>query len=170
MTCGWNKMRNCKGWVPQGKIGHHDLKWFKYKQVSQSALCRAVQGGFLAWVAQFHAVLHPASRACHPHIMQMTQEGDFIGDFGWQMTYVIWNVIRTLSAGRYVVCMTSAGMYVIRMSSAGTYVIHTSSAEFLMVSMDLNYFSTVTGTGYWMEFVATMLSCFISGSCKWFAT
>ena len=75
-----------------------------------------------------------------------------------------------LSAGRYVIWTSSAGMYVIRMSSAGTYVICTSSAELLMVSMDLNYLSTVTGTGYWMEFVATMLSCFISGSCKWFAT
>ena len=44
--------------------------------------------------------------------------------------------------------MSSAGMYVIRTLSAGTYVIHTSSAELLMVSMDLNYLSTVTGTGY----------------------
>ena len=35
-------------------------------------------------------------------------------------------------------------------------------------AVDHNYLSTVTGTGYWMEFVATMLSCFISGSCKWF--
>ena len=28
---------------------------------------------------------------------------------------------------------------------------------------------TVTGICYWMEFVAGMLNCFISGSCKWFA-
>ena len=34
------------------------------------------------------------------------------------------------------------------MSSAGTYVIRTSSAELLMVSVDLNYLSTVTETGY----------------------
>ena len=54
----------------------------------------------------------------------------------------------TLSAGRYVICMSSAGMYVICTSSAGTYVIHTSSAELLMVSVDLNYLSTVTETGY----------------------
>ena len=70
--------------------------------------------------------------------------------FGWQMTYGIQNIIRTSSTGMYVIC--------------------TSSAELHMVSMDLNYLSTMTETGYWMEFVATMLSCFISGSCKWFAT
>ena len=61
---------------------------------------------------------------------------------------------------------SSAGVHVIRMSSAGMYVIRTSSAALLMVSIDLNYLSTVTGTGYLMEFVARMLSCFISGSCK----
>ena len=83
---------------------------------------------------------------------------------GWHMSS------GTSSAGRYVIRTSSTGMYVIRMLSAGTYVIRTSSAELLMVSMDLNYLSTVTGTGCWMEFFATMLSCFISGSCKWFAT
>ena len=62
----------------------------------------------------------------------------------------------------------SAGVHVIRMLSAGMYVIHMSSAALLMVSVDLNYLSTVTETGYWMEFVTRMLSCFISGSCKWF--
>ena len=46
--------------------------------------------------------------------------------FGWQMTYVI--------------CM----------SSTGTYVVRTLSAALLMVSADLNYLSTVTGTGYWL--------------------
>ena len=55
-----------------------------------------------------------------------------------------------------------------RISSACTHVIHTSSAALLLVSVGLNYLSTVTGTGYWMEFVARMLSSFISGSCKWF--
>ena len=91
--------------------------------------------------------------------MWMTREWDFIGDFSWQMTYVI----RTLSAGGYIIHTSSAGMYVICTSSAGTYVIHMSSAELLMVSMDLNYLSTLTGSGYWMEFVTRMLSCFISG-------
>ena len=44
--------------------------------------------------------------------------------------------------------MSSTGMHVIRMSSAGMYVIRTLSAALLMVSVDLNYLSTVTGTGY----------------------
>ena len=43
---------------------------------------------------------------------------------------------------------SSAGMHVIRMLSAGMYVIRTSSAALLMVSVDLNYLSAVTGTGY----------------------
>ena len=43
---------------------------------------------------------------------------------------------------------SSAGVHIIRMSSAGMYVIRTSSAALLMVSVDLNYLSTVTGTGY----------------------
>ena len=59
--------------------------------------------------------------------------------------------------------------HIVRTSSAGMYVIRTSSAALLMVSVDLNYLSTVTGTGYWMEFVTRILSCFISGSYKWFA-
>ena len=45
-------------------------------------------------------------------------------------------------------CTSSAGMHVIRMLSAGMYVIRTSSAALLMVSIDLNYLSTMTGTGY----------------------
>ena len=53
-------------------------------------------------------------------------------------------------------------------SSTCTHVIHTSSAALLMVSVDLNYLSTLTGSGYWMEFVTRMLSRFISGSYKWF--
>ena len=35
-----------------------------------------------------------------------------------------------------------------RMSSTGMYVIRMSSAELLMVNVDLNYLSTVIGTGY----------------------
>ena len=38
--------------------------------------------------------------------------------------------------------------HIVRTSSAGMYVIHMSSAALLMVSVDLNYLSTVTGTGY----------------------
>ena len=37
-------------------------------------------------------------------------------------------------------------------------------------AVDHNYLSTLTGTGYWIEFVTRILSCFISGSCKWFVT
>ena len=44
-------------------------------------------------------------------------------------------------------------LYVIRMSSAGWYIIHTSSAALLMVTIVLNYLSTMTGIGYWIEFV-----------------
>ena len=58
------------------------------------------------------------------------------------------HVVCTSSSGGYVICMSSAGMYVIHTSSAGTYVICTSSAELLMVSVDHNYLSTATGTGY----------------------
>ena len=68
-----------------------------------------------------------------------------------------------------IVCMSSACHPQPCTSSAGVYVICMSSAALLMVSVDLNYLSTVTGTGYWMEFVTRMLSCFISGSYKWFA-
>ena len=67
------------------------------------------------------------------------------------MQYYTWchlNVVRTSSRDTNVIRMSSAGMYVIHMSSAGTYVICTSSAEFLMVSVDLNFLSTVTGTDY----------------------
>ena len=48
------------------------------------------------------------------------------------------DVMRTSSVGGYIICMLSAG----------GYVIHMSSAALLMVTVDLNYLSTVTGTGY----------------------
>ena len=48
------------------------------------------------------------------------------------------DIVHTLSAGGYVICMSSAGGYIIRMLSAAL----------LMVTMDLNYLSTLTGTGY----------------------
>ena len=87
--------------------------------------------------------------------------------------------MRMLSALRLHIihmCMSSAHCphaHIVCMSSVPecrlhTHVICTSSAELLMVSVDLNYLSTLTGSGYWMEFVTAMLSCFISGSYKWF--
>ena len=57
-------------------------------------------------------------------------------------------VICTSSADTHVIHMSSTGVYIIHTLSAGTYVIHTSSAELIMVSVDLNYLSTVRGTGY----------------------
>ena len=78
--------------------------------------------------------------------VQTTREWDFIGDFSWRMTYVVWtssachpHIVCTSSAGRYIICTLSTGMYVICTLSAGTYVIDTSSAELLVVSMNLNY-------------------------------
>ena len=78
------------------------------------------------------------------------------------------HVIRMSSA--HVVCMCTSSAHVICMCTSSTWahVIRMSSAALLMVSVDLNYLSTLTGSGYWMEFVARMLSCFISGSYKWF--
>ena len=46
--------------------------------------------------------------------MQMTREWDFIGDFGWWMTYVV----HTLSAGRYVIQTLSAHRPQVGTSSA----------------------------------------------------
>ena len=46
----------------------------------------------------------------------------------------------------HVICMLSACHP--DTSSAHTHIIHTSSAALLMVSMDLNYLSTLTGSGY----------------------
>ena len=47
-----------------------------------------------------------------------------------------------------VICMSSAHRLQVCTSSAGVYVICMSSAALLMVSIDLNYLSTLTGTGY----------------------
>ena len=67
-----------------------------------------------------------------------------------------------------VTCMSSAHRLHMCTHHLHMHVVCMSSAALLMVSVDLNYLSTLTGTGYWMEFVARMLSCFISESCKWF--
>ena len=98
----------------------------------------------LAWVAQFYAVLHPASHACRLHI------------------------ICTCHLHVHVICTCHLHVHIIHMHTCHPHVIRMSSAALLMVSVDLNYLSTLTGTGYWMEFVARMLSYFISGSYKWF--
>ena len=50
----------------------------------------------------------------HADNVRMTREWDFIGDFGWWMTYVI----RTLSAHRLQACMLSAHSPQTCMSSA----------------------------------------------------
>ena len=96
------------------------------------------------------------------------------------MQYYTWrhmHVVRTCHPHLHIVrtCTLSTPachphLHVVHtcMLSAHAHVIRTSSAALLMVSMDLNYLSTLTGSGYWMEFVARMLSCFISGSYKWF--
>ena len=97
----------------------------------------------LAWVAEFHAVLHLVSCACHPHA---------------DVVYMRMLSAHTCHLHVHIICMSSTHAHVIR----------TSSAALLMVSVDLNYLSTLTGSGYWMEFVTTMLSYFISGSYKWF--
>ena len=116
----------------------------------------------LAWVAQFYAVLHPVSCACHAHVIHT------------HCLYMLSaHVIRTChshTSSAHVIHMCTSSAYAICMcpSSTCTHVICTSSVALLMVSMDLNYLSTLKGTGYWMEFVTRMLSSFISGSCKWF--
>ena len=60
-------------------------------------------------------------------------------------------------------------------SSQYTHVIKTSSIHYLYIictathgqhGPELSF--TVTGICYWMEFVAGMLNCSISGLCKWF--
>ena len=94
--------------------------------------------------------------------VRTTQEWDFIGDLGWRMTYVV--------------CTSSAHHPQAGTSSACNPHMHTSSAHCLPVvrttphgqhGPELSF--TVTGICYWMEFVARMLNCFISGLCKWFA-
>ena len=87
----------------------------------------------LARVAQFHAVLHPASYACHLHVVRICRlHADVI-------------CMQTSSA-----CRRHPHADVIHKQtlSAHAHVIHTSSAALLMVSVDLNYLSTLTGTGY----------------------
>ena len=73
----------------------------------------------------------------------------------------------------YVVRMLSAHRLQAGMSSACRLHMHTSSAHRLPVvrttphgqrGSELSF--TVTGICYLMEFVARMLNCFISGSCK----
>ena len=85
------------------------------------------------------------------------------------MQYYTWrhvHVIRTSSAHR---------LRVIRMHICRLHQ-DTSSAHCLQAicttphghrGPELSF--TVSGICYWMEFVAGMLNCFISGSCKWFA-
>ena len=70
----------------------------------------------------------------------------------------------------HVVCMSSTGGYVICMLSAHG---HMSSTHHLPIVRTTPYGQrgpelsfTVTGICYLMEFVAGMLNCFISGSCK----
>ena len=86
------------------------------QQVSQSALYRAVQDGFL-----------------------LPELPNFMQYYTWHHVYVV----RGCHLHAHVVCMSSAPAH-----HPHTHVIRTSSAALLMVSMDLNYLSTLTGSGY----------------------
>ena len=73
------------------------------------------------------------------------------------------DVVRTSSAGHPKAGMSSACCPHMHMSSAYHLpVIHTTPHG--QRGPELSF--TVTGICYLMEFVARMLNCFISGSCK----
>ena len=89
----------------------------------------------------------------HADDMQTTWQWEFVGDLGWQMTYVI----RTSSA-----CHLQVGT-----SSACHLHMHTSSTHHLPVictathgqhGPELSF--TVTGICYWMEFVIKNVELF----------
>ena len=85
----------------------------------------------------------------HADDMRMTRERDFVGDFSWRMTYVVW----TSSAHRPHMHMSSAHhLHIVR------------TTPHCQRGPELSF--TVTGICYLMEFVARRLNCFISGSCK----
>ena len=65
------------------------------------------------------------------------------GGFGNILTFMVMqrgHVIRMHTSSAHVVCTCTL--------SAHAHVIRISSAALLMVSMDLNYLSTLTGSGY----------------------
>ena len=87
------------------------------------------------------------------------------------------NAICMLSAHVHIICLSSLTLlaYPIIHNLERIYILYAHYVQWSLTcffltdnAVDHNYLSTVTGTGYWMEFVSTMLSCFISGSCKWF--
>ena len=93
-------------------------------------------------------------------------------------THIV-NAIYMLYAHIHIICYVSFTflIYLITCNLVSAYCLHThmSSAHHLYVictathgyhGPELSF--TVTGICYWMEFVAGMLKCFISGSCKWF--
>ena len=61
------------------------------------------------------------------------------------MQYYTWRDVHVVCMHTHVICRSG---YIICMSSTGGYIICMSSATLLMVTVDLNYLSTLTGTGY----------------------
>ena len=104
-----------------------------------SALCRAVQDGillpelpnfmqFYTW-RNVHIICMSSACHLHAHVICMSST-------------------PACHPHLHVICTCMSSACYTDTSSAHTHVIHTSSAALLMVNMDLNYLSTLTGSGY----------------------
>ena len=99
-----------------------------------------------AWVAEFHAVLHLASRARRPCIVCMSSAHHL-------------HIVRVSSAHACVIC---ACTYVVHTRTRHPHIVRRPSAPLLIVTVGPELSFTVTGICYWMEFVAGMLNWIVS--------
>ena len=130
MTCGWHAddMQMTREW---------DFGWDFTGGWHMSSGCRLHIIHTLAWVAQFHAVLHLVSSAhhlhvicrhiCRPHVIRMSSACH-------QQTHVI----HTLSAHcPHIVCMSSAYVHVIHILSGHMHIMHTLFAVVLDIFLPI---------------------------------
>ena len=153
LRCGWHLFHFNTNWGSRRPPSLSYLN-LKFSIFSRAVLC-SLTGNILGLKSRGGWCADDAWTTCGWHESETLLE---ISAGGWHV------LSRTSSAHRPQAGMSSACHLQAHMSS--THHLQNSSWS----AWTWTIFLLWQGTGYWMEFVATMLSCFISGSCKWFAT
>ena len=179
-------MQSCPRWLP--------LVWFTRPSVVTSQINSRDSGKYpLVWFTRPSVVTSQInSRDPGKYLPELP---NFMQYYTWCHAHVV-RARRPRTSSAHVVrarCPRMSSAHVVRTSSARPLVISTSSVCHLCMRIccphqdtssahhlyiictathghrgpELSF--TVTGICYWMEFVAGMLNCFISGLCKWFA-
>ena len=142
------------------------------KQVSQSALCRAVQDGFLLSDLPDLPLFVTSQINSRDPGKYLPELPNFMQYYTWCHAHVVRACHPCTSSMHHprIICTSSACHLCMRVCCPHQDTSSTHCLQAICTTPhghrgpELSF--TVTGICYLMEFVAGMLNCFISGSCK----